>query len=441
MLKVWAPAPHLVPRAVAVALLLATSGAWTFGAQRLAWADEGARVEVETASPKPPTSEGTRVEIVAPDVSVRALIAQGKLDEALQLLEQQLAVNPADDELRVQHARVLYWKGQLAKALAEAEGVLARHPSDMELLELAAQIWLAMGDIAKSIEYYMALQTVGDNRPEIQQRVIDLLLQIEDVLGVEAALARGGKLGDEQQLALARILHPWSIDGGSAVTLYNEQVWPRLDFGLGRRLNRHATVTTGVLAEQRGSGTTTRTAWSPRLELYTAAGRFGGMFHLSGSPSEAFLPGIDARADLNVSLHQIFALGLWLRYAYYMPAGVAHVGALTIAPNLSFHAGNWTITPGYVAVLLAGQVANSGMLKLRYQSTPSNALFAWMYLGADPNFIDRQSAKPSLGVTGLLGLDHWFTPRFGLRASVARIQPFGAFNAFTEFALGVRGRL
>lgn len=396
-------------------------------------------VEVEVAKPKKAKTEGTTVvDVVAPGISVRDLIAAGRLQEALDRLDQQLKVNPADDEMRVQRARILYWKGRHADALLEAESVLLRHPADLEVLELCAQIHLAMGDLNKSLEYYMGLQAVGDNRPEIQQRVLAILLELEDVTGLDAALARGGSLDDEQQIHLAQIAHPWTADVVAGSTWHDLQLWARLDSSLGRRLSRNSTLVGGALVEQRPFGT----AFSPKLEFYGKQGRFSGMAHVSGSPSRSFLPAFDARADASLALNEHVSAGLWLRFATYMPADATAVSSLTIGPNLPISSGKFTITLGYVAVILfPGDVAHSAMLKLRYQHNPFIALFTWLYAGDDPNFIDRQSSKPAKGITALVGLEHWFTPRFGMRLSATRIQPFGAFEPFTEVAFGLRGRL
>ena len=402
-----------------------------------AHADPGGDTAVAVDAPRTATAEGTVVQIISPGVSVRALIAAGKLDEALQRLDDQLFVNPSDDEVRLQRARILYWKGRNRAALEAAEEVLQRHPADVEVMELVAQIRLAQGKVSASLEMYQAMQALGDNRPEIRQRIIDLLLQLEDMPGLELALARGGALSDEQELALARLLYPWSVDAGGGLTLYNDQVWPRFDGGLGRRVNKSLTLVGGASVEQRA-----RLAWSPRLEAYFGAGRVGAMLHVSGSPSEAFLPKIDLRGDLSVGLTDGVSLGLWLRYAVYAPADVTPVNSITIGPNVSVTVGRWTLTPGYLLMLLdPGGTAHTAMLKVRMQASARTAWFTWCYFGTDPNFVDRQSARPTLGFTGLLGVDHWFTGQFGLRASVSRIQPLGNYNAFTEFALGLRGRL
>ncbi len=405
---------------------------------------ERVEVQVEAVKPRPASPEPgtTSVEVTPAGPSVRELVRAGRLDDALRLVDQQLAVNPGDDELRVQRARLLYWKGLWNTALQEAETVLQRHPADIEVLELVGQIRLALGDVGKALECYMGMQAVGDNRPEIHQRVIDLLLVLEDLPGLEAALLRGGRLTDEQEQSRARIAYPWSVDGGLGATLYNGNLWPRLDVGAGRRVHKQATLVGGLLVEQRTQGATSRVAWSPRAEVYATSGRFAAMVHASGSPSRAFLPLVDARADVSVALNDAVGMGLWLRYAVYAPLDATSVSSLTIAPNLPIQIGRLNVTPGYIAVLLwPGDIAQSLMVKLRFQATARAGWFTWFYAGDDPNFIDRQSAKPARGLTALLGVEHWFNGRIGLRAAATRIQPFGNFNPFTEFSLGVRGRL
>ncbi|MSQ82261.1 MAG: hypothetical protein EXR77_04990 [Myxococcales bacterium] len=406
-------------------------------------AQQRVQVELEVEKPKPAKPDGTTaVEVAVPATSVRELIQKGHLDEALLLIEQQLELNASDDELRVQRARLLYWKGRWPQALEQAEMVLQRHPADIEVLELVGQIRLAMGDLSKALECFMGMQAVGDNRPQVHQRVIDLLLRMEDLLGLEVALARGGQLSDEQEHQLAKIKHPWSVDAVAGLTLYNSNQWPRIEVSGGRRISSQWTLVGGGLVEQRTQGGVGKVAWSPKLELYANSGRFASMVHLSGSPSRAFLPQVDARADLSVAVLPIFGLGLWLRFARYASIDAAPLSSLTIGPHVPIHVGRLTVTPGYIGVvLMPGDIANSLMLRLRFQVTASQAWFAWFYAGDDPNFIDRQSAKPARGLTALVGLEHWFSGRVGLRASVTRIEPFGNFHPFTEFSLGLRSRL
>jgi hypothetical protein len=80
-------------------------------------------------------------------------------------------------------------------------------------------------------------------------------------------------------------------------------------------------------------------------------------------------------------------------------------------------------------------------LKFRWQQDARTAWLWWNYIGPDPNYVERVGTSPGLGVTSLVGLEHWLSPRWGIRASLSRLQPVDDFEAFTEFSLSLRGRL
>ncbi|MBI5611218.1 MAG: YaiO family outer membrane beta-barrel protein [Deltaproteobacteria bacterium] len=373
---------------------------------------------------------------------MRKLIESEKFDEALAQLEARLQANPLDDEALLMHARILYWKGQWPRAEREVQDVLGRHPADRDALELQAQLRMVRGDLRGSVELLQRMQALGDDRPELQQKIIDLLVETEDTAAVRAALARGGALTHEQLLRIARIDHPILVDAGLSSTWHGAQWWPRVEAGLGYRFGAPLTLVAGVAAEQRNFHHVPTDAWTGKLEAYLNAGRLAAQLHASGSPSQAFLPVADLRADATVALNPNVALGLWLRLAHYAPSGEAAATPITIGPYLPLTRGPWQVAPGWLFLARnPGGWNHTAFLKFRYQATASTGWFVWVYGGQDPSYIDRLNALPSAGITGVVGVDHWFNGQFGVRASVSRNQPFGNFEGFTECSLSVRGRL
>ncbi len=374
--------------------------------------------------------------------TIRKLIEDQRFDEALQQLETRLSANPLDDEALLQHARILYWKGQWPRAEREVQDVLGRHPVDRDALELQAQLRMARGDLGGAVTLLRKIQDLGDDRPEVQQRIVDLLVEIEDTQAVREALTRGGALTQEQQQRLARIDHPILADAGLGSTWHGAQWWPRVEGALGYRLGAPLTLAGGVIAEQRNFHHLPTDAWSAKLEGYMTLGKTTAMLHVSGSPSGAFLPAIDLRSDGSYAFTPSFGAGLWLRLAHYAPKGEDPATPITVGPYLTFTRGPWQIAPGWLFLARnPGGWNHTAFIKFRYQLTARTTWFVWMYGGQDPSYIDRLNALPSAGMTGVVGVDQWFNGQFGMRLSVSRNQPFGNFEGFTESTLSVRGRL
>lgn len=403
--------------------------------------DSAAAATSSAAGPESPPAERDAA-APAPAESVRDLIAAGKLEQALARVEAQLAADPDNDEIRLQHARMLYWKGQYRQALVEAEQVLGRHPADSECMELVAAVRLAQGDVRGAVTMLQAMQDVGDMRPEIQQRIINLLMAIEDLPAVTVALRRGGSLNEEQQLKYAAASHPWLWGAATGLTLYRDQKWPRFEGLVGHRFGKHLTVTGSANAERRDPGGVGQWAWSGLFGAYLNAGALDLAAFVGGSPSQAFLPAVDVRLDGSFSLSRLIGLGLWLRWARYAPNGGPESSPLTVAPNLVVSTGRWTFNPGWLLLYLdTSGWAHTASFKVRYDSDPRTAWLLWLYAGQDPNFVDRLTAQPTSGITALVGVDRWLTNQLGMRLSGSRIQPLGNYPAFTEIALSLRGRL
>lgn len=384
--------------------------------------------------------------------SITKLIHEGQFAQALVEVDALLKKSPHDDELLVKRARLLYWLDRREEAKQALAPVLVRYPDDMEVRELDAQIKLSAGDLAGALKQYRVMEAAGDGRPELHQRIIDLGLQLEEYDAVAQSLKYGGVLSAEQEMAYAKITHPWFADVGGTLTLDQRQVgansfWPRTDAHIGRRLNKRWAVLAGFIWEQRYSGAELQRSWAPKAELYFGAWRLDGMLHVEGSYERKFMPVIDVRADLALSIVKAFSLGLYGRFARYMPIGGTNFNAWTLAPNLIFYVKDWTIQPGYMLIHVPLATTSklyyhTGFLKARWEPTPRWMAFAWLFAGTDPTYLERFGVTTATGISAVLGAEHWWTPRFGTRLSIGRNQPFDSKNdAYSDITLVLRGRL
>lgn len=418
-----------------------------------------AQAPADAASPATPTdaaagaspaSAATPPDSARRGKSMRELIDAGSFYEALLLADRLLAVSPNDEELRATRTRLLYWLGRLDEAQAEADGLLGRHPDDLELLELRARILQAQGKLAASRRDWLALRNAGDRRPEVTKRVMDLSLALGDAATARAAVAEGAILDEDQQMALARIEHPWLVEITSQTALLpvrrdtgtESTFWQRFDVAASYRMSRQATWLAGLSAEQRDLTSTGRRGVSPRLEWYGGLGKWEGMAHVSSGIDAPFLPSLDLRTDWSVPVVDSVGLGVYLRYAQYGPRTAPTRQLYQIAPSVIWHIGAVDFAPGWMFLIKdTGKVLHTGLLKFRWQQDARTAWLWWNYIGPDPNYVERVGTSPGLGVTSLVGLEHWLSPRWGIRASLSRLQPVDDFEAFTEFSLSLRGRL
>ncbi len=383
--------------------------------------------------------------------SIARLVQAGKFSEALAEVDALLEKSPNDDELQVQRARLLYWLDRRESARAALAPVQERHPEDPEIRELDAQLKLADGDVAGALAQYRALEIAGDGRPELHQRIIDLALELDEDVVVTKSLRFGGHLSDEQEMAYTRLIHPWFSDVAGTWTLHSAVSWWRADAHLGRRLSKRWSVLVGGIFEQRYSGADMQRAEALKGELYFGFWRIDGMLHVESSLNKTFLPDFDGRLDLALSIVKQFSLGLYGRYADYQTLPTSQVRpsqAWTLAPNVIFYVKDWTLQPGYMAMHIQGNQTTSeslfhtGFFKARWEPDPRWMAFAWVFVGTDPTFIERYGINTPLGISGVLGGEHWWTPRWGTRLSASRVQPFDAKNdPFTEVTLVLRGRL
>ena len=383
--------------------------------------------------------------------SIKRMVQASLFAEALAEVNALLEKAPNDEELLAQRARLLFWLARNDEAREALTPLLARHPEDAELRELDAQLKLVEGDKAGALAQYRALELAGDGRVELHQRIIDLSLELEETEAVTKALKFGGALDPEQEMTYVRQVHPWFADVAGTTTLHSGVAWWRGDVSLGRRFNKRWSANFGGVFEQRYSGADQQRATSVKGELYFGFSRIDGMIHLESSPIPKFLPVFDGRAELAVSIVKEFSLGLYGRFADYLAVLAAHAPAArawTLAPNAIFYVGEWTLQPGYMLMNLAGNTTSAttyfhtGFLKVRWEPDPRWMAFAWFYLGTDPTFIERFGVASPTGATLVLGGEHWWTPRWGTRLSVSRVQPFDTKNdAFSDITLVLRGRL
>ena len=383
--------------------------------------------------------------------SIKRLVQAGQFNEALGEVNALLEKAPNDDELLAQRARLTYWLDRRESAREYLNPLLERHPDDPELRELDAQLRLAEGDKAGALAQYRALELAGDGRVELHQRIIDLSLDLDETEAVTKSLKFGGHLDDEQEMAYVRQVHPWFADVAGTATLHSGVAWWRADASLGRRINKRWSALVGGVFEQRYAGADRERAESIKGELYFGFSRIDGMLHLESSPSKTFLPVFDGRAELAVSIVKQFSLGVYGRFADYLAVLASHAPAAkawTLAPNAILYLDAWTVQPGYMLMNLAGNTMtattyfHTGFLKLRWEPTPRWMAFAWLYFGTDPTFVERFGIATPTGASVVLGGEHWWTPRWGTRVSMSRVQPFDSRNdPFTDFTVVLRGRL
>ena len=378
-----------------------------------------------------PAAPGPELPPEAPQSLVRA----GKLREALVAVEQVLRVQPGDAEARLLRARLLFWLGHGSAARTEAEALLRLHPDDTDILELIAQLRLVAGDREGAIAGYERMEMLGVVRSDLHQRLIDLYVEVGRLADARAALRLGGQLNGDQALAIDRALHPWQFELGGTIVNAGLRTWPRAGGAVSRRLADGRLVLLGG-GEIEARPEATDVGW--RAELYAGLGRLAAMVHASGSPTHSFLPTLDLRLDGSFQIRPAIAVGAYLRFARYDTLDVAG-----FSPTVSLTVRNWTFSPGYMLVQqLPGVATHTGYLKARWDRTARTAWLAWLYYGQDSAFVERFGSAPGGGVTVLVGVDHWFTGRLGVRASVSRVQPLqGAADAWNEIGLMLRGKL
>ncbi len=383
--------------------------------------------------------EPTVVVVRTPAQSVRGLIRKGKFVEALAEIDKLLAVSPHDDELRVQRARLLYWLNRRAEAETELRGLRARHPADLDVLELLARVRLASGDSHGALEAYLQMEAVGGVSPQVHQRIIDLLVEAGEADKARQALALGGVLSDEQELRLVHQERPWTADLGSSLTLHKGQYWPRVEAMAGRRVTPALTLAGGAVYEKRDVAE----AVSGKLEAYLSFWRIDAMAHLSGSASNTFLPQVDARLDGAVGVwRQKLSLGVYGRFAHYQYANLLSGG-----PYVQMNWRGWTLTPGFFLnetsyANLPSRLDPTGYLKLRWEQSARTAWILWGYWGRDQTFVERFGAtETGEAVSGVFGVDHWWTGRWGTRATVSTARPLAGGEPYSELSVMLRGRL
>ena len=386
----------------------------------------------EVANTAPPVADVT-VKAPHPAPRVQQLVREGRYREALADLDAALRKNPKDDESRLMRARLLYWTQRNDLAELEVRAVLSRHPSDLEAQELLAQVRLAQGDPAGALALYRGLQAAGDGRPEVQQRIVDLLLVLDDTAGVDHALRLGGRLTDEQHLQYAKARHPWSADAGTGLTLNRGELLARFDGAIGYRFSRKLTVLAGVHLDKRPLAADT----AARVEAYMNYGALDLMAHVSSAPARVLLPGLDLRLDGSVQLNHYFAAFAYVRFASYKKTD-----SLSIGPTLMLTLGNFTVQPGFLAVRSTprpGTWDPTLFLKLRWQTTARTGLMLWSYFGQDTTFFERFGPTGS-GITVMAGVEHWWSGRWGTRLSASGSQQAGVASSSQEISITMRGR-
>lgn len=389
-------------------------------------------------------------------ITVRTLILQQKLALALQVAEAVLQRYPKDTEVQMQRARLLFWLGRGEEAEAVAVGVYKADGRDTEALRLVAQIRESRQDVPGAIRAWREAQLRGDGDVRIAVKLIALYMQIDRPDLARGQVRPGMEVPDELDRELTLSERPWLAQGLLGLSLYKEDLWQRAELTGGYRWSRQLTLTAGLYGEQRATTITSGGAAGTTVNS-TAYGAFAWLFFevlkLSGDvrlfvapETGGYLPPVDVWAEGAWNFGK-FGLGLWARVATYEIAALWSIG-----PYLPIYLGRLTLTPGYLfvgrgtgpesGITELGQVGHTFYLRSRFDFDVRDALYAWLYVGQEVVFTNRTlSAPDESSVSLVVGWDHWFNHRFGIRFMGTALHMLQLGNQWYDLAFAARVRL
>ncbi len=389
-------------------------------------------------------------------ITIRNLILQQKLELALQVADLALQRYPNDTEVRMQRARLLFWLKRPAEAEAEAVAVYQADSRNTEALRLVAQIRESRNDAAGAIRAWREAQLRGDGDVRIAARLIALYIEIDRPDLARGQIRPGMEVADELEYSMTLKERPWLAQGLLGLSLYRGDLWQRAELTGGYRWSRQLTLTAGVYGEQRNTtintggaaGTTvTSTAYGAYAWLFFEVLKLSGDVRLFIAPQTGgYLPPVDVWAEGAWNFGK-FGLGLWARVATYEIASLWSIG-----PYLPIFLGRLTVTPGYLFVGRGkgpaadiadiGQVGHTFYLRTRFDFDLRDAVYAWAYVGQEVVFTNRTlSAPDESSVSLVLGWDHWFNHRFGIRLMGTALQQLKLGDRWYDLAFVARARL
>jgi len=291
-----------------------------------------------------------------------------------------------------------------------------RHHTDA--LRLVGDIRLGRKDVRGAIRAYREAVLRGDPDVALKFRLIDLYISVNRPDLARALVRPGMVLPDELAWHLARAENRWRAEGFGAATTFRTntqaQWWQRGQLSLSYTWSPQYTFLAGLYAERRGEN---RTGTQLVGQLFYGLGRLAGNARIAFSPVLSdFLPTVDAWLDGAYNFGK-FAIGGWGRYASYALSPLISLG-----PFVQFNMGRFLLKPGYLLVVRGDvfgdpQFDSTLYIKGRWQMTMKSAAFAWLYYGQEAAFTQRRRllAPDESAASIVLGADHWFTFRWGLR--------------------------
>lgn len=349
-------------------------------------------------------------------ITVRSLIVQRRLPQALQVAEVVLRRYPNDLEVAMQRARLLFWLGKPKAAEKAAVTLYKRDRRNHAALRLVGEIRQRRGDRRGAIRAYREAQLRGDPDVVLAVRLISLYLDIRQPDLALAQVRPGMPLSDELAFRLANARYPWRVEAWAGMTLFNGQKWQRGMANAAYTWSPRLTLMGGVSVEDRGPD---RLGVQLISQLFFSTENITGDVRLALAPMQGgYLPAADAWAEAAYRVHKRFAVGLWARYASYQVAPL-----YTIGPYIPIYLGRLTLKPGYLFVVRGltvagdlGQIGHTVFLRARWQHNNHTAVFAWTFWGQEAVFNNRtvygaDESGPSL----VLGWDQWLGARVGFR--------------------------
>ena len=303
-----------------------------------------------------------------------------------------------------------------------------------------AQIRESRDDKAGAIRAYREAQLRGDGDVRIAIRLISLYLDIDQPDLARAQIRPGMVLPDELERRMLMNDKRWLLQGLAGLSFYRGDTWERLEGSVGYTWSPRLALVGALYGEQRVNDR----GWAMWSQLFFSASRLTGDVRLSISPDTGgFLPTMDAWGEASWNFGR-FAIGLWGRYANF------EVSPLwTVGPYVPIFLGRLTVKPGYLLVGRGagpegqiGQIGHTFYLRSRFDFDIRRAVFAWFYWGQEVVFTNRTLSAPDQSAVSLVvGYDHWFHHRYGIRLMGTALHQLDAGRQWFDIALMLRARL
>ncbi|MCO4760145.1 MAG: tetratricopeptide repeat protein [Myxococcales bacterium] len=375
-------------------------------------------------------------------ITVRSLIVQKRLPEALRVAETVLKRHPNDLEVAMQRARLLFWLGKPKVAEKAAIAVYKRERRNFAALRLVGDIRQQRGDKRGAIRAYREAQLRGDPDVVLAIRLISLYLDIRESTLALAQVRPGMELPSELAFRLSKGRYPWRIEAWGGMTAFNGQQWRRGMFTTAYTWSPKLTLLGGATVEDRGSG---RVGVQAVAQLFFSTDKVTGDARIAWSPQPGgFLPPVDAWAEAAYQFSNRFSVGLWGRYASYQVSSL-----YTIGPYVPINFGRLTVKPGYLLVVRGatvagdlGQVGHTVFLRTRWDHNIRTAFFVWLYYGQEAVFNNRTVyGADESGPSAVVGWDQWLGQRFGFRLMGTAYRPMELNATMWDLIAAVRVRL